>query len=78
MQYPVFCFLKNQIKVSDIEQHYEQVNKGIMVNAVPAYNGLKPFQTKGKGYAGYIVEIDDVRYSVPCNPDALRDGRGFA
>lgn len=43
--------------------------KGIMINAVPAYNRLKPFHTRGKGYAGYVVIMDDTRYYVAGDTD---------
>lgn len=43
--------------------------KGILINAVPAYNRLKPFHTRGKGYVGYMVAMDDVRYYVAGDTD---------
>lgn len=43
--------------------------KGIMINAVPAYNRLKPFHTREKGYAGYVVAMDDTRYYVAGDTD---------
>jgi L-ascorbate metabolism protein UlaG (beta-lactamase superfamily) len=43
--------------------------KGIMINAVPEYNRLKPFHTRGKGYVGYVVTIGDVRYYVAGDTD---------
>lgn len=32
---------------------------GIIVKAVSAYNKKKPFHSRGKNYAGYILSIDD-------------------
>ena len=49
--------------------------KGIMINAVLAYNRLKPFHTKGKGYVGYVVEMDDVRYYVAGDTDMTPDNQ---
>lgn len=49
--------------------------KGIMVNAVPAYNRLKPFHTRGKGYAGYAVEMEGVRYYVAGDTDTTPDNQ---
>lgn len=49
--------------------------KGIMINAVPAYNRLKPFHTRGKGYAGYMVTMDDVRYYVAGDTDMTPDNQ---
>lgn len=43
--------------------------KGIMINAVPAYNRLKAFHTRGKGYTGYVVAMDDTRYYVAGDTD---------
>lgn len=43
--------------------------EGIMINAVPAYNRLKPFHTRGKGYVGYMVTMDNVRYYVAGDTD---------
>lgn len=40
-----------------------------MVNAVPAYNRLESFHTRGKGYAGYIVEMESVWYYVAGDTD---------
>lgn len=49
--------------------------KGIMINAVPAYNRLKLFHTRGKGYLGYIVEMDNVRYYVAGDTDMNPDNQ---
>ena len=49
--------------------------KGIIINAVPAYNRLKPFHTKGKAYVGYVVEMDDVRYYVAGDTDMTPDNQ---
>ena len=49
--------------------------KGIMINAVPAYNRLKPFHTKGKGYVGYVVEMDNIRYYVSGDTDMTPDNQ---
>lgn len=49
--------------------------KGLMINAVPAYNRLKPFHTRGKGYAGYVVTMDDVRYYVAGDTDMTPDNQ---
>ena len=49
--------------------------KGIMINAVPAYNRLKPFHTKGKGYLGYVVEMDNVKYYVAGDTDMTPDNQ---
>ena len=51
--------------------------KGIMINAVPAYNRLKPFHTRGKGYVGYVMAMDDVRYYVAGDTDMTPENQGI-
>ncbi|MCM1327478.1 MAG: MBL fold metallo-hydrolase [Bacteroidales bacterium] len=46
---------------------YEQ--EGIQIGTVPAYNKLKPFHPKMKGWLGYVVKMDDVRYYVAGDTD---------
>ncbi len=43
--------------------------KGVMIKAFPAYNRRKPFHTKGKGFVGYLVTMDDVTYYVAGDTD---------
>lgn len=50
---------------------YEQEN--IVVEAVPAYNKLKPFHPKMNKWLGYIVTMDDVRYYVAGDTDVNAD-----
>ncbi len=47
--------------------------KGIQVEAVPAYNKLKPFHTKSSKWLGYIVNMDDTSYYVAGDTDANTD-----
>lgn len=46
---------------------------GIAIQAVPAYNRLKPFHPKRNGWNGYVVTMDDVRYYVAGDTDALKE-----
>ena len=46
---------------------------GISIQAVPAYNRLKPFHPKRNGWNGYIVTMDGVRYYVAGDTDALKE-----
>lgn len=48
---------------------------GIVTEAVPAYNKLKPFHPKSKKWLGYIVEMDGVRYYVAGDTDVNEDIR---
>ncbi len=43
--------------------------KDLMVKAVPAYNRLKLFHTKGKKYVGYLVMMDNVTYYIAGDTD---------
>ena len=51
----------------------EQNIGGIQVQAVPAYNRLKPFHPKRNGWTGYVVLMDGVRYYVSGDTDAVRE-----
>lgn len=42
---------------------------GINVEAVAAYNTLKPFHTKGKGFLGYVVSMNKTRYYIAGDTD---------
>ena len=44
---------------------------GIEIEAVPAYNKLKPFHPKKNGYLGYIVTIDGIRIYVCGDTDNI-------
>ena len=52
--------------------------EGLRVQAVPAYNRLKPFHPKGKKWVGYLVEMDDVTYYVAGDTDAQDDIRSLS
>ena len=51
----------------------EQNISGIQIQAVPAYNRLKPFHPKRNGWVGYNVLMDGVRYYVAGDTDAVRE-----
>jgi len=53
----------------------EQAIGEIQVEAVAAYNRLKPFHPKGKGWLGYVVTMDGVRYFVAGDTDANEDNK---
>ncbi len=44
---------------------------GVSVQAVPAYNRLKPFHPKKNSWNGYVVTMDGVRYYVAGDTDAI-------
>ena len=43
--------------------------KGLLIKAIPAYNRMKPFHTRGKNYVGYLVTMDDVTYYIAGDTD---------
>lgn len=49
--------------------------RNIVIEAVPAYNKLKPFHTKGKKWLGYLVGMDGVRYYVSGDTDVNEEIR---
>lgn len=51
----------------------EQNIGSIKIQAVPAYNRLKPFHPKRNGWIGYNVLMDGVRYYVAGDTDAVRE-----
>lgn len=52
-------------------EKYEQGE--ILIEAVPAYNKMKPFHTKGKKWIGYIVKMDNTCYYVAGDTDVNED-----
>ncbi len=48
---------------------------GVRIRAIPAYNRLKPFHPRGKGYAGYVVEMDGVTYYVAGDTDVTPENQ---
>ena len=51
---------------------------GLDVEAVPAYNVMKLFHTKGKKWLGYVVTLDGTRYYVAGDTDNNEDVRKVA
>ena len=54
----------------------EKAVSGVPVQAVPAYNRLKPFHPKRNGWLGYIVKMDGVSYYVAGDTDAVSELSG--
>ena len=54
----------------------EKAVSGVSVQAVPAYNRLKPFHPKRNGWLGYIVKMDGVSYYVAGDTDAVSELSG--
>lgn len=44
---------------------------GIRIQAVPAYNRLKPFHPKRNQWVGYVVTMDGIRYYAAGDTDAV-------
>lgn len=58
-----------------LEPKQKETVDGIPVEAVGAYNKLKPFHPKAKNWLGYIVTLDEVRYYVAGDTDPNEDNR---
>ena len=48
---------------------------GVPVTAVPAYNRLKPFHPKGKGWLGYLVTAENTKIYVAGDTDATQEAK---
>ena len=46
---------------------------GIRVEAVPAYNKIKPFHPKMNGWLGYVITFDGERLYIAGDTDALKE-----
>ena len=49
--------------------------RGYQVETVPAYNPLKPFHPKHKGWLGYIITVDGHRIYVAGDTDATKEAK---
>lgn len=56
-----------------MEPHTVDTVDGLKIEAIPAYNKMKPFHVKGKKFLGYVVTLDDVRYYVAGDTDLNED-----
>lgn len=52
--------------------------KGLTIRGVAAYNKMKPFHAKGKGWLGYVVELDGVRYYIAGDTDDTPEARAVS
>ena len=46
---------------------------GLIITAKPAYNKLKPFHPKRKGWLGYLLEMDGRVYYVAGDTDSVKE-----
>ena len=49
----------------------KEERSGVGIEAVPAYNKIKPFHPKKNGWVGYVVSLDGARYYVAGDTDAV-------
>ncbi len=49
--------------------------KGLVIKTVPAYNNLKPFHPRKKGWVGYILTVDDREIYVAGDTDMTKDNQ---
>ena len=50
---------------------------GLQIEAVPAYNKMKPFHPKHSRWVGYRIDMDGVRYYIAGDTDALKELRNI-
>ena len=48
---------------------------GLKMEAIPAYNNLKPFHPKTAGWVGYILDLDDRRIYIAGDTDATKEAQ---
>ncbi len=48
---------------------------GVKIEAIPAYNMLKPFHTRSFGWIGYLVTMDDTVYYIAGDTDRTVENR---
>lgn len=59
-----------------VVQPYEKLQIGeISVEAVPAYNVIKPFHPKSKKWVGYIVNMDGTSYYICGDTDCTEEAK---
>lgn len=49
----------------------------IMIETIPAYNPLKPFHAKGKGWVGYLIGMDGIRIYVAGDTDITKENKNI-
>ncbi len=64
---------KNAVLV--VEPNREYIVQGIEFGTIPAYNTNKAFHPKEKGWVGYIITLDDVRYYIAGDTDITKENR---
>ena len=47
----------------------------VMIETIPAYNPLKPFHPKGKGWVGYLIEAGGVKIYVAGDTDITEENK---
>jgi len=46
---------------------------GVRIETIPAYNLAKPFHPREKGWVGFVVEMDGMRYYQPGDTDLIEE-----
>ena len=58
-----------------VEPNCNYVIEGISFETIPAYNINKQFHPKEKGWVGYILEIDGIRYYIAGDTDVTEENK---
>ena len=61
------------IKPGENKKITDRKGNTVNVEAVPAYNKVKPFHPKMQKWCGYVVSLDDTRFYIAGDTDALKE-----
>ena len=67
--------LFNEDRIIKVEPNNNYVIDGIVVEVIPSYNINKKFHPRENNYVGYIVTLDNVRYYVMGDTDAIEEAK---
>lgn len=70
---PPDCIAAMKGRKQDIKPFAFLVEKGVKIEAVPAYNVNKPFHPRVNNWVGYIVEIEGVRIYHAGDTDRIEE-----
>ena len=65
----------NKNAIITVEPNEKYMVQGIKFETIPAYNTNKAFHPKEKGWVGYIITLDDVRYYIAGDTDITEENR---
>ena len=64
-----------QNNIITVEPNQEYNLDEMKIETIPAYNKMKPFHPKQKGWVGYVLEINHVRYYIAGDTDVTNENK---